>query len=87
MTIPANLRNHGDEVIVLDRNGHYECRGYIVGRYACDPPIYDVQPHRSESLSRRLCGIPETRLRNVDKRVKAYEPKQEAQPQRILDSV
>jgi hypothetical protein len=75
MTAPDRLRHIGDEVMVYDARGNYEIRGVIVGRYACDPPIYDVQPNRAESLTRRMCGVPESRLRSVGKPILAYERK------------
>jgi hypothetical protein len=83
MTIPDRLRNIGDEVMVYDSKGNYELRGVIMGVYASNPPIYDVQPNRAESLSRRLCGIPESRLRSVGRPILAYERKS-ADPQHIL---
>lgn len=85
MTTPDKLRNIGDQVMVFDTKGNYEFRGTIVGRYACDPPLYDVQPDRAESLSRRLCGIQDARLRKVGRHILAYERKPAAEPQHILD--
>lgn len=75
---------HGQEVIVLDRKGEYECRGKVVGIHRCNPAIYDIQPARQESLAKRLCGVPEAQLRPVGKPVLAYE-RREAQPKHIMD--
>src|SRR5205085_159578 len=77
----------GDDVTVSDRNGQYECRGKVVGRYACETNLYDVQPNRAESMARRLHAIPEHRLRRVSREVRAYEPKPAAAPVHILDEV
>jgi hypothetical protein len=85
MSRPETLRNHGDEVMVFDANGNYELRGVIVGVHRCDPPHYDVQPSRAESLSRRICGIPESRLRSVGKPILAYEGKKPSKPIHVLD--
>lgn len=85
MSIQGPKFNHGDQVLVYNRIGDYECRGSIVGVYACATPLYDIQPSRSESLARRLCGIPEGRLRRVPQQVRAYEQKTYAKPQHVLD--
>ena len=77
--------NIGDEVLVFDGQGNYELRGRIVGRYAGGVNLYDVQPNRAESLSKRLCGIPASRLRTVAKPFLAYERKPDAEPRHILD--
>jgi hypothetical protein len=75
----------GDDVTVSDRNGQFEARGKVVGRYACGSNLYDVQPNRAESLATRLHAIPEHRLRRVAREVRAYEPKPSATPVHILD--
>ncbi len=85
MTAPDNLRNIGDEVMVFDEHGNYELRGKIVGVHRISPPIYDVHPNRAESLSKRICGIPESRLRSVAKQILAYERKLPGEPKHILD--
>lgn len=77
--------NIGDEVMVLDTAGNYELRGRIVGRYACGVNLFDIQPNRAESLCKRLCGMPSTRLRTVSKPILAYERKPETGPRHILD--
>jgi hypothetical protein len=57
---------HGDRVIVVDRHGNHEARGIVVGRdRARQGPQYDVQPHGKLSLSDRLVGVPEERLRRM----------------------
>lgn len=63
----------GQEVIVLDRRGEYECRGKIVGCYACATNLYDVQPCRHESMARRLHAVPQSQLRCVSRQIRAYE--------------
>lgn len=69
----------------MSRRGEYEFRGKIVGRAMTYLGMhYDVQPNRAESLAKRVCGIPEDRLRPVGKPVLAYE-KSEAKPQHIMD--
>jgi len=73
MTFPCDLRKIGDEVLMLDSRGNVELRGEIVGVYACHPPIYDLHPKREFSLSRRICGVPEWRLRSVCRPNSAYE--------------
>jgi hypothetical protein len=75
----------GDDVTVSDRDGQYECRGKVVGRYACETNLYDVQPNRAESMARRLHAVSEDRLRRVPREVLAYEPKPVAAPLHILD--
>jgi hypothetical protein len=87
MTMPDQLRRHGDEVLVFDAKGNYECRGVIVGVHRCEPPIYDVQPNRAESLAKRMCGIPASQLRSVAKPFLAYERKPAEKPQHVLDEV
>jgi hypothetical protein len=77
MSRPDDLRHHGDEVMVFDAKGNYECRGRIVGVHRCHPPIYDVQPNKEESMARRMCGIPAAQLRSVGKPILAYERKRE----------
>lgn len=84
MTRPPRY-HHGDQVLVYDAKGNYECRGAIVGVYACDPPQFDVQPSRSESRAKRLCGIPEGRLQSVPMQVRAYERRPEPKPRHVLD--
>ncbi|MDY3551440.1 hypothetical protein R5W24_000516 [Gemmata sp. JC717] len=65
MTFTMNF-NHGDRVIVVDRHGNHEVRGVILGRYETRKgSMYDVQPHGELSLSARLVGIPEDRLRHM----------------------
>jgi hypothetical protein len=85
VTRPEGLRHHGDEVLVFDAKGNYECRGVIVGVHRCEPPHYDIQPNRQESLSRRICGIPESRLRSVGKAILAYERRPLPEAKHILD--
>ncbi len=87
MTRPDNLRHHGDEVMVFDSKGKYEFRGRIVGRSQAvgGDYFYDVQPNREESLARRVCGIPENRLRSVRRPIIAYERKIPGEPKHILD--
>ena len=75
----------GEDVVVFDERGNYECRGKVVGRYACAVPLFDVQPHRSESLAKRIHAIPEHQLRRVSREVRAYEPKPVVVPVHILD--
>lgn len=65
--------HHGSEVLVFDARGNYAARGRVVGVHRCVPAVYDIQPDREASLSKRLCGIPEARLRAVGKPVLAYE--------------
>jgi hypothetical protein len=65
MSTPEQLRYHGQRVIVYDAKGHYECRGVIVGVHRCNPPFYDVQPDRAESMATRMCGIPSRQLRSA----------------------
>jgi hypothetical protein len=58
--------NHGDRVIVLDHRGNHEARGTIAGRHETrSGASYDVQPLGEFSLSKRLVGIPEIRLRRT----------------------
>jgi hypothetical protein len=85
MTRPDDLRHHGDEVMVFDAKGNYECRGRIVGVHRCEPPIYDVQPNKEESMARRMCSIPESRLRSVSKPILAYERGPLPKPVHVLD--
>jgi hypothetical protein len=87
MTITNLKFSHGEEVMVFDEHGIYECRGKVVGRYACAIPLFDVQPNRSESLAKRMRAIPEHRLRRVSREVRAYEPKAVAAPVHILDEM
>lgn len=75
---------HGQEVVVFDARGNYEFRGRVMGVHRCNPTFYDVQPNREESLARRVCGIPEHRLRPIGRPYLAYE-RQEARPMHILD--
>ena len=75
---------HGQEVVVLDRKGEYECRGRIMGVHRCNPAVYDVQPNREESLAKRMCGISEARLRPVGRPILAYE-RRDDQPKHIRD--
>jgi len=82
---PDDLRHHGEEVMVFDAKGNYECRGRIVGVHRCDPAFYDVQPNRAESLSKRLCSIPPDRLRSVGRPILAYERKRQPEPKHVLD--
>lgn len=53
---------HGDQVIT-DK----DIQGAIVSVYAqwrgVDEPVYDVQPNNERSMTARLCGVPESRLR------------------------
>ena len=82
--------NIGDPVVVLDGRGEYELRGSIAGRYAAGvnhpgENVYDIQPGRAESLSKRMCGVPEAQLRYVGKPILAYERKPEPGPRMILD--
>jgi hypothetical protein len=76
--------HHGQEVVVLDRKGEYEFRGRVMGVHRCNPTYYDVQPNHEESLAKRMCGIPETRLRPVGRPILAYERRDE-QPKHIRD--
>jgi hypothetical protein len=85
VTRPDSLRHHGDEVMVFDVKGNYELRGKIVGVNRCEPPIYDVQPDRAESLAKRICGIPESRLRSVSRPIRAYKRKLPGEPKHIFD--
>jgi hypothetical protein len=87
MSIHSLKFNHGDEVMVFDQHGNYECRGKVVGCYACAVPLFDVQPNRSESLAKRLHAVPEGRLRRVSREVRAYEPKPRSAPRHVLDEV
>lgn len=57
------MKTFGDQVIVMDRRGQEECRGVIVGVHRIVPPHYDIQPFREQSMTGRVCGIPESRLR------------------------
>lgn len=58
--------HHGDQVVVLDDRGDHLCRGRIQGRAPTSAgPVYDVQPDKESSLSKRLVGVPESRLRVV----------------------
>ena len=75
---------HGQEVMVFDQHGRYEFRGKVMGVHRCNPYQYDVQPNREEGLARRICGIPENRLRAVGRPYMAYE-KQEVKPQHVMD--
>ena len=75
---------HGQEVMVYDRHGNYEFRGKVMGVHRCNPYQYDVQPNRAESLAKRVCGIPEERLRAVGRPYLAYE-KRETKPQHVMD--
>ena len=60
--------NHGDRVIVLDRQGNHECRGRIQGRAdTSSGPVYDIQPDGESSLSMRRTGIPASLLRPIGK--------------------
>lgn len=76
--------HHGQEVLVYDHRGNYEFRGKVMGVHRCNPYQYDVQPNQAESLARRVCGIPEGRLRAVGRPILAYE-KQEVKPKHVLD--
>ena len=80
-------RQHGDEVMVFDSKGNYELRGVIVGRHKIvgGDYIFDIQPNRQESLSKRLCGVPESRLRSVSRPIKAYERGPLTDPKHVLD--
>lgn len=80
MTMTNRTFEIGEEVTVSDKYGSYECRGKIVGRYACAVDLFDVQPNRSESLAKRLHAIPERQLRRVSREVRAYEPKKMEEP-------
>lgn len=79
--------NHGDEVMVSDDKGNYEFRGKVVGRHKIvgGDYIFDVQPNRAESMSRRICGIPSSRLRGVSKPILAYERRPTPAPKHVLD--
>jgi hypothetical protein len=55
--------HHNDYVSVYDKNGNFECRGYIVGIYGLTPEYYDVQPAEEYSLKKRICGLPAARVR------------------------
>jgi hypothetical protein len=85
MTLNTLKFGIGDDVVVSDINGNYECRGKVVGCYACAVPLFDVQPNRSESLAKRLHAIPEHQLRRVSREVRAYEPRTVVAPAHILD--
>lgn len=85
MTRPVSSRQIGDEVLVLDSKGNYEFRGVVVGVHRCESPIYDVQPNRADSLSKRVCGISDSRLRSVGKPILAYERQMPGEPKHILD--
>ena len=74
---PAEIRYHGQRVIVYDAKGRYECRGVIVGIHRSNPPIYDVQPDRAESMARRMCGIPANQLRSAQA--------ESAEPQHVME--
>jgi hypothetical protein len=87
MTHPDNLRHHGDEVMVFDSKGNYEFRGVIVGVHRCDPPVYDIQPSRAETMAKRVCGIPAAQLRSVGKPILAYERGPLPAAKHILDEV
>jgi hypothetical protein len=85
MSIHSLKFDHGDEVMVFDKHGSYECRGKIVGRYGYQSNLYDVLPVKSESLAKRLHAIPEHQLRRVSREVKAYEPKSSSAARHVLD--
>ncbi|WP_020472402.1 hypothetical protein [Zavarzinella formosa] len=86
MTFQHMRFNQAQEVIVLDAKGEYECRGIIVGRSNSKLGItYDVMPNRAESMNKRMCGIPESRLRCMGKPILAYERKPETEARHILD--
>jgi hypothetical protein len=75
----GQVRYHGQRVIVYDAKGNYECRGVIVGINRSNPPVYDVQPDRAESMAKRICGIPASQLRNVEA--------ESAEPQHVMEGV
>jgi hypothetical protein len=62
--------NHGDRVIVIDSRGNHEARGVVLGRHASrHGAIYDVQPDGELSMSARIKGVPEVRLRRMGRPV------------------
>ena len=73
------FRYHGQRVIVYDAKGQYEARGAIVGIHRCNPPVYDVQPDRSETMAKRMCGIPANQIRSAQA--------ESAEPQFVMDEV
>lgn len=85
MTIPSHLRNIGDRVVVLDQRGEYLTRGTIFGVHRIDPPHYDVAPYYEASMAKRLCSIPESRIRGVAKEYLAYERQIPGNPRHIKD--
>ncbi|MBP3955437.1 hypothetical protein J8F10_09100 [Gemmata sp. G18] len=75
---------HGQEVMVLDARGNYECRGRVMGVHRCNPTIYDVQPLESDRLAARKIGIPERQVQAVPAPILAYE-RRDDQPKHIKD--
>jgi hypothetical protein len=58
------MYNFGDKVSVLDFHKRSEImRGKVVGINRMQPTHYDVQPDNEPSCSKRMCSIPEARLR------------------------
>lgn len=58
------MYNFGDKVSVLDFHKRSEItRGKIVGIHRMQNTHYDVQPDKELSGHKRLCSIPENRLR------------------------
>lgn len=57
--------HHGCVVSVYDHNGRFELSGRIAGRHKIvgGAYIYDIEPLAEYSLKRRICGIPESRVR------------------------
>jgi hypothetical protein len=74
MTLENMKFNHGDEVLVMSRQGEIECRGIIVARSdSWRGHTYDIQVNQTYKLCQRKCGIREDELRLVPKSVRAYE--------------
>ena len=71
-----HMREFGDYVSVYDRNGRFDCRGKITGRYRSNPMMYDVLTDGGDSLR----AIPDARLR-------IYIPVKDEEPKHIRDEV
>jgi hypothetical protein len=86
MTLSSPLQ-YGTYVCIIDRHGNIEDRGTIVGRHRVvgGGMIYDIQQRGERSMSKRICGVAENRIRCVDSRVKAYEQKPSEDPRHIKD--
>ncbi len=71
--------NHGDRVLVLDWKGNIEARGTMVGRHDTrSGPHYDVQPLDELSLSKRLVGLPESRIMLLGKPYLAFNAEKQS---------